>query len=319
MSRHAPMPTTPVVGVPAGTAEAAAPVRLTAGDVELTVLPGDGCRLGSLRIGGTELLRTAETVTAKGVAAQDEGVFAYGSFPMVPWAGRIDHGRWNNGQVAHTLPIDMPPHAIHGTGVRTGWRAAAPVADDGTTVSAAFYYDLVDPWPYRGRVTQLFELTAESLRTTLSVETAADSFPAQLGWHPWFRKQLAAVEGGSGEGGSGDSGGGAQARLDFSPAWQEERGADHLPTGRRIDPLPGPRDDCFALPDGVAATLVWEGRLSLEITADCDWLVVFDEQADAICVEPQTGPPNGLNTAPRLVTMVDPLEARTTWTWHREQ
>ncbi|MFC1418438.1 aldose epimerase family protein [Streptacidiphilus cavernicola] len=278
-----------------------APVRLAAGEVELTVLPGEGCRLGSLRVGGTELLRTAETVTAKGVAAREEGVFGYGSFPMVPWAGRVDHGRWNNGQVAHRLPVDMPPHAIHGTGVRTAWRAATPVTDDGTTVSAAFYYDLADPWPYRGRVTQLFELTAESLRTTLSVETAADSFPAQLGWHPWFRKQL--------------TDGGAEARLDFAPAWQEERGADHLPTGRRIDAVPGPRDDCFGLPDGVAATVVWEGELSLEITADCDWLVVFDEPDDALCVEPQTGPPNGINTAPRLVTMVDPLEARTTWTW----
>ncbi|MFC1434201.1 aldose 1-epimerase [Streptacidiphilus sp. N1-3] len=289
-------PTPAAEGAPV--AEGGAPVRLGAGDVELTVLPGDGCRVGSLRIGGTELLRTAEQPSAQG-----QGVFAYGSFPMVPWAGRVELGRWSNGQVRHQLPIDMPPHAIHGTGVRTSWRPAGPVTSEDGRVSAAFYYDLADPWPYRGRVTQLFELTAESLRTTLSVETAADSFPAQVGWHPWFRKRL--------------SDGGAQARLDFDPAWQEERGADHLPTGRRIAPVPGPRDDCFGLPDGVAATLVWEGELSLEITADCDWMVVFDEQADAICVEPQTGPPNGLNTAPRLVTMIDPLEARTTWTWHR--
>jgi aldose 1-epimerase len=313
VSRPAPLPATPA---PATASPAApAPVRLAVGDVELTVLPGDGCRLGSLRVGGTELLRTAEDPSARG-----NGVFAYGSFPMVPWVGRVDHGRWRNGQVSHDLPIDMPPHAIHGTGVRTAWRAAAPVADDGTTASAAFYYDLVDPWPYPGRVTQLFELTAGSLRTTLSVETAADSFPAQVGWHPWFRKQL--------------SDGGAQARLDFAPEWQEERGADHLPTGRRIDPAArhpsptpggsaagaplGSRDDCFGVPDGLAATLVWEGELSLEITADCAWVVVFDEQADAICVEPQTGPPNGLNTAPRLVTLVDPLEAATTWTWSRD-
>jgi aldose 1-epimerase len=268
------------------------PVQLRAGDAELTVLPGDGCRLGSLRIGGVELLRTAQDA-----AAQGRGALAYGSFPMVPWAGRVDRGRWNNGQVSHQLPIDFPPHAIHGTGVRAAWRTAAPA----TATSAAFYYDLAEPWPYAGRVTQLFELSPDSLRTTLSVETAADSFPAQAGWHPWFRKQL--------------SEGGATARLDFAPAWQEERGEDHLPTGRRIEPVPGPRDDCFGLPDGVAATLVWEGELSLEVTADCEWLVVFDEQDDAICVEPQSGPPNGLNTAPRLVTLIDPLEVTTTWTW----
>ena len=268
------------------------PVELTAGDAELTVLPGDGCRLGSLRIGGVELLRTPQDEGAQG-----RSVFGYGSFPMVPWAGRVDRGRWNNGQVSHQLPIDAPPHAIHGTGVRTAWRTATPA----TAGSAAFYYDLAEPWPYRGRVTQLFELTAESLRTTLSVEAAAESFPAQAGWHPWFRKHLRE--------------GGATARLDFDPGWQEERGADHLPTGRRIDPLPGPRDDCFGFPDGMRATLVWGDELSLEITADCDWAVVFDEQSDAICVEPQSGPPNGINTAPRLVTPIDPLELTTTWSW----
>ncbi|MGW3463145.1 aldose 1-epimerase, partial [Streptomyces olivaceoviridis] len=29
------------------------------------------------------------------------------------------------------------------------------------------------------------------------------------------------------------------------------------------------------------------------------------------------GPPNGLNTLPRLVTPLDPLEAGTTWSWRR--
>ena len=271
------------------------PVLLTAGDAEVTLLPADGCRVDSLRLGGTELLRTGQDAAA---FPEPVEIFGYGSFAMVPWAGRVDRGRWRNGQVSHQLPIDMPPHAIHGTGIRTAWSPAS----EPTAAGAAFYYDLVDPWPYRGRVTQLFELTPESLRTTVSVETAGDSFPAQIGWHPWFRKRLRPD--------------GAEARLDFAPAWQEQRGDDYLPTGRRIDPLPGPRDDCFGLPDGVSATLVWEGELSLEITADVEWLVVFDEQRDAICVEPQSGPPNGLNTAPRLVTLVDPLESSTTWTWH---
>jgi aldose 1-epimerase len=45
--------------------------------------------------------------------------------------------------------------------------------------------------------------------------------------------------------------------------------------------------------------------------------VVYDEQPEAVCVEPQSGPPNGLNTAPRLVTPIDPLEITTVWSWHR--
>jgi aldose 1-epimerase len=44
---------------------------------------------------------------------------------------------------------------------------------------------------------------------------------------------------------------------------------------------------------------------------------VYDEQQAAVCVEPQTGPPNGLNTHPHLVTLLEPLEATTTWSWRR--
>ncbi|MFE0374645.1 aldose 1-epimerase [Streptomyces inhibens] len=261
-------------------------VRLAAGDAELTILPDNGCRLGSLRVGGTELLRQGAT---------------YGCFPMVPWCGRIAHGQFRNGGELHQMPVNDPPHAIHGTGRNLGWRTVRSGATE-----AAFTYELADPaapWPYPGRVTQLVELAEDggSLTLTMGVEAATDSFPAQAGWHPWFLRNL-------GEGGE-------DVRLDFAPEWQEERGADHLPTGRRIMPRPGPWDDCFGMPRGVAATLTWPGRLELKITSRAEWVVVYDEQEAAVCVEPQSGPPNGLNTLPRLVTPIDPLEISMTWAW----
>ncbi|MEU0693640.1 aldose 1-epimerase [Streptomyces niveus] len=261
-------------------------IRLAAGDAELTIHPTNGCRVASLRVGGTELLRQGDR---------------YGCFPMVPWAGRIGLGRFRNGGETHQLPLNSPPHAIHGTGRDTSWRTARKGASE-----AAFTYELADPWPYTGRVTQLFELTGDSLTLTLGVETYDDSFPAQAGWHPWFLRHL--------DGSTADE---DAVRLDFSPEWQEERGEDHLPTGRRVEPRPGPWDDCFGMPDGVEATLTWPGRLELKVTSTAEWAVVYDEQAEAVCVEPQTGPPNGLNTAPRLVTPIDPLEIRATWSWRR--
>ncbi|WP_030662828.1 aldose epimerase [Streptomyces rimosus] len=265
-------------------------VLLAAGDTEVTVDPANGCRLASLRIGGTEVLRQG----AK-----------YGSFPMVPWCGRIDGGRFRNGGELHQMPLNSPPHAIHGTGRDVAWKTAR--AD---TASATFTYDLLDPgaapWPYPGRVTQLVELAEDggSLTLTMGIEASADSFPAQAGWHPWFLRRLG-EEGRQSE----------DVRIDFSAAWQEERGADHLPTGQRIDPRPGPWDDCFGMPDGVDVTLTWPGRLELKVTSRAEWVVVYDEQEAAVCVEPQSGPPNGLNTLPRLVTPIDPLEISTTWTW----
>ncbi|MFD5035483.1 aldose 1-epimerase [Streptomyces sp. NPDC058405] len=256
-------------------------IRLAAGDAELTISPANGCRIGSLRIGGTELLRQGER---------------YGCFPMVPWCGRIEHGQFRNGEVVRQMPLNSPPHAIHGTGRDTAWHTAR-IGEN----KASFTYELVDPWPYSGLVTQTFELTEDSLTLVLGVETYDTSFPAQAGWHPWFLRNL--------------GGEGADVRVDFTAAWQEERGEDHLPTGRRIPPRFSPWDDCFGMPDGVDVTLTWPGRLELKVASRAEWVVIYDEQAEAVCVEPQSGPPNGLNTLPRLVTPVDPLEIATTWSW----
>ncbi|MCP3822541.1 aldose 1-epimerase [Streptomyces sp. A3M-1-3] len=257
--------------------------QLTAGRAELVIDPDNGCRISSLRIDGTGLLRQG----AK-----------YGCFPMVPWCGRIEQGQFRSGGVRHQLPLNSPPHAIHGTAREAAWQKAREEKSE-----AAFTYDLVEPWPYPGRVTQTFELTEDSLTLALGIETYGDSFPAQAGWHPWFLRNL------------GD--GGEDVRIDFAAQWQEERGDDHLPTGRRIEPQPGPWDDCFGMPDGVDVTLTWPGRLELKVTSRAEWAVIYDEQAEAVCVEPQSGPPNGINTLPQLVTPIEPLEIATTWAWRR--
>ncbi|MFH8936460.1 aldose epimerase family protein [Streptomyces griseosporeus] len=256
-------------------------ITLTAGDAEVVVAPGNGGRIAGLRVGGVELLRQGER---------------YGCFPMVPWCGRIRQGRFQDGAVEHSMPLNAPPHAIHGTARDGAWRVARRGEDE-----AVITYDLVEPWPYPGRVTQHVVLGPDSLTLTMGVETIGSSFPAQVGWHPWFHRNL----------------GGEDVRIDFSPAWQEERGEDHLPTGKRIDPRPGPWDDCFGMPGGVDVTLTWPGQLELKVASREEWVVVYDEQAEAVCVEPQTGPPDGLNTLPRLVTPLEPLEATTTWSWRR--
>jgi len=257
---------------------------LSAGGATVTVLPENGCRIGSLTVDGVELLRQGSH---------------YGAFPMVPWCGRTENGRFRNGGTVHQMPLDAGPHAIHGTGRNTAWQSA-PGATDTT---AGFYYDLAEPWPYPGRVTQLFELDENAVTLTLGVETYGDSFPAQAGWHPWFLRNLGQ--------------GGQDAEPSFTPGWQEERGENHLPTGRRTDPKPRPWDDCFGMPDGVDVTLTWPGELRLRVTSPAEWVVLYDEQPEAVCVEPQSGPPNGLNSLPHLVTPIEPLEISTTWTWER--
>jgi galactose mutarotase-like enzyme len=260
-------------------------VTLRAADAEVGVDPSRGARLASLRIGGTEVLRQGER---------------YGCFVMAPWCGRTDQGRFRNGGELYQLPLNAGPHALHGTVRDATWRT---VRHDERT--AVFDHDLSDPWPWEGRVTQIVELAEDGrgLTLTLGVESADETFPAQAGWHPWFLRNLGR--------------GGEDVRVDFAPEWQEERGADHIPTGRRVEPQPGPWDDCFGMPQGVDVTLTWPRELELRVTGRTEWVVVYDEQPEAVCVEPQTGPPNGLNTRPRLVTAIDPLEVSASLGWRR--
>jgi aldose 1-epimerase len=262
-------------------------VRLRSEGVEALILPGQGCRLGSLRAHGLELLRTWAP------SATD-----WGSYPMVPWAGRMGGARLSYAGSEYAFVADAAPHAIHGLGYRARWRQIA-----GDAESASFELPLADPWPFAGRVEQTFTVLADGLVTELRVESTEAAFPAQAGWHPWFRREL---------------GVGGPLKLSFAAAWQEERGADHLPTGRRISPPTaalGARDDCFGTPGGVDATLTWPGALRLRMTSDCDYTVVYDMPLDHMCVEPQTGPPHGLATAPRVVEPGRPLTATTAWTW----
>ncbi|MFB7621038.1 aldose 1-epimerase [Kitasatospora sp. NPDC056181] len=255
-------------------------MTLNAGPAVAVVDPAGGGRLAALSVAGVELLMPGA---------------GFGSFPMAPWCGRLAGGVLRSAGRFHHFPREAPPHAIHGTVRNSPWRVVRAAAD-----GALLEHGLGAPWPFAGRVTQEFALSPSCLRLEMTVESHGAPFPAQAGWHPWFRRDL---------------GTGGPAELRLAAAWQEERGPDHLPTGRRIAPREGPWDDCFGMPDGVAVTVDWPGALTLEITSSARWVVIYDEPAEALCVEPQSGPPNGLNTLPRPVTPRSPLTVTSTWRW----
>ena len=54
------------------------------------------------------------------------------------------------------------------------------------------------------------------------------------------------------------------------------------------------------------------------IESDAAYWVVYTEREDGVCVEPQTGPPNGLGTGEHAVVEPgSPLVARMTISWRR--
>jgi aldose 1-epimerase len=260
---------------------------LQAGDATLTVDAGTGARLASLVVGGHELLLT-----------EGDGPIWWGAYPMVPFAGRIGEGRFTFRGRSYQLPINMAPHAIHGTVFDRPWQVTARSAD-----AATLETDLGPVWPFRGRVAHDVRLTDDGLEATLTL-VADEPMPAWMGWHPWFRCEV----------------GGASLELSFEAERMFVRGPDMLPTGALTSPGPHPWDDVFA---GLLAPprLRWPGVLDLEIRSEAAYWVVFDERSDGICVEPQTGAPDAIRlaamdgTEPPIAMPGAPVRVSMAWRW----
>lgn len=263
-------------------------LRLEAGTARIEVRPADGGRLGSVTVDGRELLVT-----------EGQGPMAWGSYPMAPWAGRVRDGRFSFAGQAYQLHLGMPPHAIHGVVYDRPWRI-----DDDCTISI----DLDERWPFGGRATQRFALDQDGLEISLEIE-ADQPMPVTIGWHPWFRRELEP--------------GGHPAALRFDPGTMLQRDEAWIPDGRMVAPPPGPWDDAFTDVHG-DPVIEWPGRLRLALSSSCRWWVVYTMPAHAICVEPQSGPPDALNLAPvspdlgpAIVVPGAPLVHTMRWRWTR--
>lgn len=243
-------------------------MRLESARATATICLTRGGRLASLVVDGHETLLTAG----------DDDAFGWGSFPMVPYAGRVAEGRFEFAGVEHRLPITMDPNAIHGTAWQREWTR---VGDDQIRA------DLGPDWPLGGSVTQAFALTDDALDTTLTVTAGDHPMPAMLGWHPWFRRRLlqdATIS----------------AQLEFDAEAMYELDEVMIPTGGIVAPSPGPWDSCFT-EVAQPLRLVWPGAVTLELSSSCDHWVIYDRPDHAICVEPQTDAPDAFNRAPHVL------------------
>jgi aldose 1-epimerase len=261
-------------------------VTLTAGPAQVVIDLAAGARIASWKVHGLELLEQRMIANHP---------FGWGSYAMVPFAGRIRNGQLAFQGTIHQLPINMGEHAIHGTGFDCPWTLLSA-----TNTLAIVGLRFSDPWPFAGTVTHLFQLSNDRLIQQLSVSPAEDQ-PVTVGWHPWFRRQL-------------DQGAALQLDADLQHAQKWQRDASGIPTEKLVPVTDHPWDDCFR---GVGAiALRWPGALSLEVTHDCPDVVMYDP-AHAICIEPQSGPPNSVNFSSRdaVVPAGSALEHTVQWRW----
>jgi aldose 1-epimerase len=254
------------------------PIVLRHGATTVHVHAGVGGRIGQIDTGSRTLL------TSDAAA----GPVHWGSYPMVPWAGRVGNGTfvWQGEQVR--LQRNDPPHALHGIGLLRAWQVTARAAD---TVELSLALD----WPLGGQTRQ--RIVAGDRRVRCEIEVVADQpMPVVVGWHPWFRKPDA-------------------ASLRFGAMY--ERGRDHLPTGAMVTPPPDPPwDDCFV--DPLAPMQLHyrdpdSGGFDTVVTIDssCDHWVVYDMTEHSTCVEPQSAPPDAFNIGG--ATVLQPGERLQHW------
>jgi aldose 1-epimerase len=234
---------------------------LRAGNLTAVVDPLIGSRVTSLRINDTEVLVTHGSSSLE-----------WGLYPMAPFAGRLRRGQLQFDDTTYQLPTNNPPHALHGTVFDAPWRIDS-VSDTDIALSTS----LGTTWPFSGIVRHHISVSPTHLRCALSV-TGEERMPIQLGWHPWFATP-------------------DEVKWDFTSMLR--RDADGITTTERIDPAPPPVDDCFIEPN--AWPRVHSSGHAWEIASDCPYWVRYDAPDSHVCIEPQSGPPNGLNTVPLIL------------------
>ena len=220
-----------------------------------------GGRIASFEVDGSEMLVTAARSS-----------YDWGMYPMVPYAGRVRDARFTFMGNTYQLPPVTNGHALHGTVMHHEWTIEQH-SDNSLTMSTS----LGEHWPFAGSCTHTITVLSDRLRCELSLR-ADEQMPIQLGWHPWFRTPRSAV-------------------TSFNAMLKRDEHG--ITTSERVDVPSGNVDDCFLEPNAWPQVTVED--ITLEIASDCPFWVRFDAPFGDVCIEPQSGPPNGINDAPLVL------------------
>ena len=277
-------------------------INLGFDDLALRLNPELGGSVESFLQGNTPILRSA--------LAGSTSPLNQAAYPLIPFSGRIDHGKFNFDGRNVTLPSNMPPepHAIHGQGWQSEWQIESRNDHAATLI---FDYSGAD-WPWRYRAEQTFELSASALNLTMRLQNLASTpMPAGMGWHPFFPKNDARLT----------------ANVDL--IWPSSSDAIsqppiHSDEVEKLNNGVSVRD--LALDNAFTATsagtqMRWatgSRRVSLQATDNLGHLIIYTPaEENFFCVEPVSHAPNSLNSAlPANVTGAKVLSSNQTMTAH---
>ncbi|MFC0287129.1 aldose 1-epimerase [Kaistia hirudinis] len=263
-------------------------VTLKAGELSLGLVPEIGGSIAHFRWRGIDLMRPL----SPGAAARRD-VLAVASFPMVPYANRIDGNRFAFAGRDYVVQTNNSPERfnVHGTGWKSAWTLAAQ--DGGLAELTLDHHGGDDPYDYRA--TQIFRLAPEGLVLETTIEnTGAEAMPFGFGHHPWFEREE-----------------GVTLAFTASAFWLEAPdgvAGDRISLPPELDftagaPLPpGWRNNNYGGWDGIAE-ISWPRRgAGLRMAADPifgNLMLYADPAKDFFCLEPQTNVPCAFNKAER--------------------
>ena len=282
-------------------------IELDQGAVTARIDAAAGGRIVSLVVGDTE------RIVPKAAGRAGALPTYWGCYPMVPWPGRLEHGRIPTADGEVRVEQNRPPSAIHGLGFDVPW-----VVVEHTAAKVTMSCELHGRgWPFGGEARQTLQLDPTGLDLELEVGGYTRAGPAGLGWHPWFARPR-----------TGD--------LEVTVAAGEVLvlDGDLVPTGAvravtaREDLRAGPQlgdrrlDHVYVRASGPAVVRWPDLELRLEFGGPLSTVVVHTPER-GVCVEPQTMWPNapllaarGIpDTGLRTLGPGERLRARHRWTW----
>lgn len=153
-------------------------IELVHGDWHLTLAPDLGAAILRLTWRGQDILRSAPD------DATD--ILSAASFPLLPYANRIAHGRfeWDGEHIAPPHTPGFEPHALHGVGWRRPW---AVTHRDAAAVRLALSWEPSPEWPWAFSAEHDLTLDDRGVTIRLALTNQADrAMPVGLGLHPYF-------------------------------------------------------------------------------------------------------------------------------------
>lgn len=215
-----------------------------------------------------------------------------GWYLMAPWAGRIKDNQVSFQNKDYPQKINFQKWAIHGTVAFSEGKIR-----NQTETSVEIIHETDSNWPFKMEIVQKWSVTKDYVKSFAKISCASGEFPAELGWHPWFKRQLSK---------------GKPAKFGIEAISQYEKDENFF-TLNKTKPIGiPPFDDAFDVPTG-KGFIEWPDALRIDFSSDVDTFVIFDEPDDVFCIEPQTGPPDAVNHPRHIVSPGKPLEASVKW------